>query len=84
MEFVSATPNFLVLNTEGNWLLQELEADGMPAHKLPIESKSKDITGAFPLSHAQTYVWEQGNVLDDRQIKKQYASSPAVSDAGNN
>ncbi len=82
-KFEQSTPNYLILTTEGNWMLQELKAQGTPAHKLGIESHSRDITGAFPLSHAETFVWERGSVVDDRQYEKQYASASEPSDGGN-
>ncbi len=81
-QFQNTTPNYLILTTKRNWLLQQLDAEGMPAHKLTIDSDSKDITGAFPLSHAATFVWEEGNILD-HQYDKQYASTPASTGAGN-
>ncbi len=68
----SVEPNYVVVATNGNWLLQKMEVDGSPAKRLPIETHSRDIGGFTPLSHGKTYFFEVGNPIPSNE---QYAST---------
>lgn len=63
-------PNYMIVTTPGNWLLQKLEADGDPAHELPIFPDSQDIRGFTPLCHGDVFMFEMGDALGTRE---QYA-----------
>jgi hypothetical protein len=54
------SPNYLIVTTGENWLLQKLAREGTPARKLPIETDSKDITGFFPLCHGEAFYFDKG------------------------
>ena len=63
-------PDYVVVASNGNWLLQKFEVDGSPATMLPIATNSHDIGGFTPLSHGETYFFEIGAPL---QWDQQYA-----------
>ncbi len=65
-------PNYVIVATHGNWILQTLEAGGAPAKMLAIESGDRDIGGFTPLSHGATYFFEVGRALP---WDEQYAQS---------
>lgn len=64
--------NYLIVATQGNWLLQQLDADGDPARTLPIFPESADIRGFTPLCHGDVFLFEMGDALGSRE---QYASN---------
>jgi len=55
--------DYMIVTTTGNWLLQKLEADGDPAHLLPIYPDSSDIRGFTPLCHGDVFMFEMGDAL---------------------
>lgn len=59
-------PNYLIVTTQWNWLLQKLEADGMPAHELPVAPESSDIRGFTPLCHGDVFLFQMGDSLERR------------------
>jgi hypothetical protein len=65
-DFQKQHSDYLIVTTDFNWLLQKLEAEGTPAEKLPINTHSKDITGAMPLCHAEPFVFEAGDAIAQR------------------
>lgn len=64
--------NYLIVTTQGNWLLQQLDADGDPARTLPIYPESRDIRGFTPLCHGDVFLFEMGDALGNGT---QYASN---------
>lgn len=64
--FQNTHRDYLIVTTDTNWLLQKLDAEGTPAEKLPIDTRSKDITGAMPLCHAEAFIYEAGDVVAQR------------------
>jgi hypothetical protein len=63
--------NYLIVTTQGNWLLRQLEADGDPARTVPIYPDSRDIRGFTPLCHDQVFMFEKGDALGNER----YAST---------
>jgi hypothetical protein len=64
--------NYLIVTSQGNWLLQQLDADGDPARTLPIYTQSHDIRGFTPLCHGDVFMFEMGDALGTGQ---EYASN---------
>jgi hypothetical protein len=68
----SSMKNYLIVTTYGNWLLQQLDADGDPARTLPIYPESRDIRGFTPLCHGDVLLYEMGDPFGGEE---QYASN---------
>lgn len=66
--------NYLIVTTQGNWLLQQLDADGDPATTLPIYPDTRDIRGFTPLCHGDVFMFEMGDALGTGE---EYAANTA-------
>lgn len=62
-ELEHRSSNYLIVTTLGNWLLQELDADGDPARPLPLRTDSRDIRGFTPLCHGDVFLYEMGDAF---------------------
>jgi uncharacterized membrane protein len=75
----TSTADYLIVTTRDNWLLQLLKAEGTPARRLPIDTHSKDITGAMPLCHGEPFVFERTEALARSASNHQFHPATATS-----
>jgi len=59
-DFVEQSPNYLIVTTEGNWLIHKLAFDGSPAMPLNVPTDTKPVGGFFPLSHGEVHYFLSG------------------------
>lgn len=62
-EFQQRSPDYLIVTTQQNWLVQKLDHDGIPAQQLAITTDTEAIGGFFPLSHGQVYYFEERDTV---------------------
>jgi hypothetical protein len=49
--FQASAGNYVILGSDRNWLLQDLDRHNYPEHRLPIDTRAEEIGGFTPLSH---------------------------------
>lgn len=77
-EFEENFPNYLIVTTQENWLLQKLAFDGNPAIQLNVETDTKAIGGFFPLSHGEVHYFERSEALAKLPARTRTSPAPTT------
>ena len=82
--FQQANGQYLVLASDGNWLLQDLDRHHYPEHRLPIDTRAQAIGGFTPLMHGTPAFYIGSGVLvpaDPRNAPMPFKLSDNLPDA---